>query len=251
MFIKDSGSTWKASGRHLIPWPTPNYIVIFLRSELNAPVLVPPRIARYFEGQKDSELRHAGRKYIKMARRLDSIGSVLWLPLDVPFSIYDRYVNINDEDIFSHLKSICSGAPNRDEFVRNLVLGQLKDASLPLSYHNLFVNYADLLADSDILLLLLEALGGQNIPDTLLRSVNSPQRRWEANGEIKTTDATQFGLPVELVNVLSDNNRLAQSLTVVTSGDSMVGGFGIAPLENAPEEVLSEESPQARLIASK
>lgn len=61
-------------------------IVIFLRSELNASVLVPPRIARFFEGQKDSELRQAGRKYIKMARRLGNIGSALWLPLDVPFS---------------------------------------------------------------------------------------------------------------------------------------------------------------------
>ncbi|RSL59333.1 hypothetical protein CEP51_013934 [Fusarium floridanum] len=190
-------------------------IVIFLRSELNASVLVPPRIARYFEGQKDSELRHAGRKYIKMARRLGSIGSVLWLPLDVPCSTYERYVNINDEEIFSHLKTICSGAPNRDEFVRNLILGQLKDPSLPLSYHNIFVNYADLLLDADILLLLLEALGGQNIPDTLLRSVNLPQRRWGANGEIQTTDATQFGLPVELVNFLSDNNRLSKSLTSV------------------------------------
>ncbi|EEU39686.1 uncharacterized protein NECHADRAFT_42845 [Fusarium vanettenii 77-13-4] len=190
-------------------------IVIFLRSELNASVLVPPRIARYFEVQKDSELRHAGRKYIKMARRLGSIGSVLWLPLDIPFSTYERYVNINDEEIFSHLKSICSGAPSRDEFVRNLILGQLKDPSLPLSYHNLFVNYADVLADTDILLLLLEALGGHNIPDTLLRSVSSPQRRWNADGEIQTTDATQYGLPVELVDVLSDNTRLAQSLTSV------------------------------------
>ncbi|KAI8667612.1 hypothetical protein NCS56_00898300 [Fusarium sp. Ph1] len=232
-------------------------IVIFLRSELNAPVLVPPRIARFFEGQKDSELRHAGRKYIKMARRLGNIGSVLWLPLDVPFSTYERYVNINDEDIFSHLKSICSGAPNRDEFVRNLILGQLKDPSLPLSYHNLFVNYADFLADTDILLLLLEALGGHNIPDTLLRSVSSPQRRWNAAGEIQTTDAIQFGLPSELVDVLSDNARLAQSLTSVyikkhTLDDGTVT-WSIDPVSNPQlfSTLLPEVAEALRSVALK
>ncbi|KAF5004593.1 hypothetical protein FDECE_8923 [Fusarium decemcellulare] len=150
-----------------------------------------------------------------MARRLGGIGSVLWLPLDVPSSTYERYVNMNDEEIFSHLKSITSDRPNLNEFVKNLVLYQLKDPSLPLSYHNLFTEYRDVLADTDILLLLLEAFGSQDIPDALLRSVCLSQRRWNAAGEIQATDAIQFGLPAELIDVLGDHARLNQSLASV------------------------------------
>ena len=158
--------------------------------------------------------------------------------------------------------------------MRNLILGQLKgiltapldlssssylkiDPSLPLSYHNVFSNYADLLADTDILLLLLEALGGHNIPDTLLRSVSSPQRRWNADGEIQTTDAVQFGLPSELVDVLSDNTRLAQSLTSVyikkhTLDDGTVT-WSLDPLSNPQlfSNLLPEVAEFLRSVALK
>lgn len=62
-------------------------VVIFLRSKLDAEASVPPAIARLFHGQKDySDIRHSGRKYIKIARRLGGIGTLFWLPLTIPSS---------------------------------------------------------------------------------------------------------------------------------------------------------------------
>ncbi len=64
-------------------------VVIFLRSKLAAEVWVPPAIASCFQGQQQQpqnypELRNSGRKYIKIARKLGSLGSLLWLPLEIP-----------------------------------------------------------------------------------------------------------------------------------------------------------------------
>ncbi len=61
-------------------------VMIYLRSKMNNHDLVPPAISSLVQGMKISELRYAGRKYIKVARRLGSIGSMIWLPLDVPAS---------------------------------------------------------------------------------------------------------------------------------------------------------------------
>jgi len=60
-------------------------VVIFLRSKLDAEVWVPPQIASTLRGQQNyQELRHSGRKYINIARKLDGLGALLWLPLEIP-----------------------------------------------------------------------------------------------------------------------------------------------------------------------
>lgn len=62
-------------------------VVLFLRSRIDAEAPVPPRIKALFPGQQNYlELRTCGRKYLKMSRRLSQLGSVLWLPLEVPHS---------------------------------------------------------------------------------------------------------------------------------------------------------------------
>lgn len=61
-------------------------VVIFLRSKLDAQAWVSPDTAAVVQRSKNSELRYAGKKYIKIARKLGGIGSILWLPLDVPSS---------------------------------------------------------------------------------------------------------------------------------------------------------------------
>ena len=64
-------------------------VAIFLRSKLDATSSVPPQIARLFQGQQNyADLRNSGRKYIKISRRLGGIGSIFWLPLDIPASTY-------------------------------------------------------------------------------------------------------------------------------------------------------------------
>lgn len=61
-------------------------------------------------------------------------------------------------------------------------------------------------------MLLLHGLGGTNIPEILLTSVRDPQRRWNAEGEIENTSAIDFGLPAELVDLFSDDTKLAQAM---------------------------------------
>ena len=80
----------------------------------------------------------------------------------------------------------------------------LLDSSLSSSYYNLAVGYGDFLPPSDQLILLLYALGGSDIPDVLLKAVQSTQRRWNEEGEMESISTSQFELPVELVSLLSD-----------------------------------------------
>ena len=62
-------------------------VVVFLRSILDAQASVPPHIAQLFpEPLNYAEVRNAGRKYIKIARKLGGIGAICWLPLDIPHS---------------------------------------------------------------------------------------------------------------------------------------------------------------------
>lgn len=60
------------------------------------------------------------------------------------------------------------------------------------------------------MLLLLAGLGGANIPIDLLRTTRQSQRRWGADGEIKTIAALDFGMPPEMVDALSDDLALEQ-----------------------------------------
>ncbi|KZL67139.1 ABC multidrug transporter [Colletotrichum tofieldiae] len=101
-------------------------VVIFLRSKLDAQALVPPRIADMFRGQHNyADIRNSGSKYIQIARKLGGLGSILWLPLDIPPSTYERYVNLDDEEVFGHLISL---APQFDYtgFVQRLIASQLR-----------------------------------------------------------------------------------------------------------------------------
>lgn len=91
------------------------------------------------------------------------------------------------------------------------VLMIVSDPTLPSSYLNLFAGYADILPAPDQLLLLLHALGGSDIPEKLLKSVCLPQRRWDSDGEIQTVTAAEFGLPTELINMLSDQIHLSRA----------------------------------------
>lgn len=116
-------------------------VVVFLRSELDREAWTSPDITALFKGSKTSELRFAGKKYVKIARKLGGIGSLFWLPLEVPSSTYvlcsnqdvhpnmhryERYLIMDDDASFDHLKSVASDMPNYDEVVQRLILSQLK-----------------------------------------------------------------------------------------------------------------------------
>ncbi|KAJ0373775.1 hypothetical protein COL26b_007972 [Colletotrichum chrysophilum] len=120
-------------------------------------------------------------------------------------SKYERYLNIDDEEVFSHLLNLSPRYEDYTAFVQRLILSQLRDPALPSSYYNLFYDYADVLPATDQLLLLLYAYGGSDVPEALLKGVRSPQRRWNSDGEIETVTSDKFGLPTELTNLLSDD----------------------------------------------
>ncbi|KAH8898635.1 hypothetical protein GQ53DRAFT_836744 [Thozetella sp. PMI_491] len=186
-------------------------VVVFLRSKLDAEVLAPPRIARLFPEQVDlADIRNSGRKYVKIARKLGGVGAVFWLPLNVPPSTYERYLNIDDEQVFAHLISLGARVEQYTNLVQRLVLTHLRDPEPPLSYYNLAVDYDDWLPASDQLLLVLHALGGSGIPEALLKGVRSPQRRWNAEGEIECISASESGLPEELIRTLSEETAFSQ-----------------------------------------
>lgn len=68
-------------------------VVVFLRSTVDPHAPVPPSIVSIFKAQSNyAEIRNAGRKYIKVSRRLGGLGSILGLPLSIPHStqVYRR-----------------------------------------------------------------------------------------------------------------------------------------------------------------
>lgn len=79
-FTADGGLAYQEVRRRLA------CIVIYLRSTQSTEGWVSADIADLVKGQKLQELRYAGRKYIKMGRRLGGVGSMLWLPTHVPSS---------------------------------------------------------------------------------------------------------------------------------------------------------------------
>ncbi|SPO01779.1 uncharacterized protein DNG_04452 [Cephalotrichum gorgonifer] len=102
-------------------------VVIFLRSKLDAEASVPLQVARVFQGQYNYlDIRNSGRKYIKIARKLGGLGAILWLPVSVSPSTYERYLNIDDEEVFSHLKALAPEAERYANFVQRLVLHHLR-----------------------------------------------------------------------------------------------------------------------------
>jgi hypothetical protein len=62
-------------------------MVIFLRSIVDVQAPIPSDIDRLFQGKyKFTEMRNAGRKYIKISKKLGDLGSIFWLPTTVPYT---------------------------------------------------------------------------------------------------------------------------------------------------------------------
>ncbi|KAF5656807.1 hypothetical protein FHETE_10781 [Fusarium heterosporum] len=175
-------------------------MTIFLRSKLDDSAWMSQDVSNVIQGRTLSELRYAGSKYIKIARRLGGVGSILWLPTEVPASTV----------AFDHIQSIGVDAPNLHHFVQNLILEQLDDPSLILSHRNLLLEYGDCVSPSEQGLLLLQALGCDQIPVDLLKAIKVPMRRWSSHGEVVATSAAEFGFTSDLIALLSDDDRLAQ-----------------------------------------
>ncbi|KAH7129084.1 hypothetical protein EDB81DRAFT_697144 [Dactylonectria macrodidyma] len=191
-------------------------VSIFLRSKVdlqnqNEDNWISPNISGLYQAAKMSELRYAGKKYIKIARKLGGMGSLFWLPLDIPSSTYERYLNMDDEEAFGHLQSVGSRAPNYDDFVQRMLTTLISDSTSKLSYYNLFTEHADILPRSDQLILLLCAFGGTGIPLALLKSVRVDQRRWGQDGEIHTTTAIEFGIHPELLTLFLDDEAMTHA----------------------------------------
>ncbi|KAI1056659.1 hypothetical protein LB507_001489 [Fusarium sp. FIESC RH6] len=211
-FENDTKGFWTAEGDGLLQELRRRIacVTIFLRSKINDDAWIADDVADVVKGRTLSELRYAGSKYIKIARRLGGVGSVLWLPLEVPASTYERYLNMEDNEAFDHLQGIGAEAPDLTLFVQRLITEQLNDPSLTLSYRNLLSDYSDCFLPSDQGLLLILALGGSNVPVDLLKTVKIPMRRWTDGGEIQSIAATDFGFSSDLVGVLSNDEVLSQ-----------------------------------------
>lgn len=138
-FKEDLASFWKPSNdpTHMELFRRLACVVIFLRSELDAQTSVPLELRDFVEGHNSSELRYAGKRYLKTSRRLDGIGAVFSLPLGVPSSTYDmkllqsssiltssryeRYLTADDELTINHLKLICPDSCRYGDIVSRLI----------------------------------------------------------------------------------------------------------------------------------
>ncbi|KAF5543480.1 mfs multidrug transporter [Fusarium mexicanum] len=188
-------------------------VVIFLRSKLGAQILAPPQVAEVFPKVPNvTDLRNPGRKYVQIAQRLGGVGAIFWLPLDVPTSTYERYLSVDDDEVFTHLSSLKPSFQNYNELVQRLVLSQLCDPASPVRYHNLFNEFTSFVPAQDQLSLVMYALGGTDIPDVLFKSVRLPQRRWNVDGEVDETSALQFGLPAALFDLLCNEAKLSETI---------------------------------------
>ncbi|KAF5250193.1 hypothetical protein FOXYS1_14929 [Fusarium oxysporum] len=188
-------------------------VVVFLRSKLDAQILAPPQVAEVFSGVPNlTDMRNPGRKYVQIAQRLGGVGAIFWLPLNIPPSTYERYLSIDDEEVFSHLSSLNPAFQNYNDLVQRLVFSQLCDPSFPVPHHNLFGELTQFIPAKDQFLLIMYALGGTDIPEILLKSVRLPQRRWNSDGEVDQTSAAQFGLPDTVVDLLYNEAMLFETI---------------------------------------
>ncbi|KAM0081560.1 major facilitator superfamily [Fusarium odoratissimum] len=188
-------------------------VVVFLRSKLDAQILAPPQVAEVFSGVPNlTDMRNPGRKYVQIAQRLGGVGAIFWLPLNIPPSTYERYLSIDDKEVFSHLSSLNPEFQNYNDLVQRLVFSQLCDPSFPVPYHNLFGELTQFIPAEDQFLLIMYALGGTDIPEILLKSVRLPQRRWTSGGEVDQTSAAQFGLPNTVVDLLYNEAMLSETI---------------------------------------
>ncbi|KAG8669371.1 hypothetical protein FPOAC1_008765 [Fusarium poae] len=222
-------------------------VTIFLRSKVNDDAWIANDVAAVVKGRTLSELRYAGNKYIKIARKLGGVGSILWLPLEVPASTYERYLNMDDTEAFDHLHNLGSEAPDLNYFVQSLITEQLNDSSLNLSFRNLLLEYGYCFLPSEQGLLLLHTLGGTEVPVDLLKSVKIPMRRWTNEGEIQSISAIDFGLSSDLVTVLSSDDAVSQlqQRPEVTQKPLEDGAVTLSLHPQAKETIASRLSPQA------
>jgi hypothetical protein len=73
-------------------------------------------------------------------------------------------------------------------------------------------NQPDRLSDTDYLALLFYPLGDSEIPHVLFERARSPQPRWTECGLQGQVTALEAGLDQRLVNLLSDETRLIQTI---------------------------------------
>ncbi|KAF4956398.1 hypothetical protein FSARC_11601 [Fusarium sarcochroum] len=201
-------------------------ITIFLRSKLDENAWISHAITSIAQGRNLSELRYAGSKYIKIARRLGGIGSIFWLPLEIPASTYERYLNMDDNEAFDHIQNL--------------------DLSLGLSHHNLISEYGECFLPSEQGILLLLGLGGTEVPMDLLKSVRIPMRRWTDGGEIKGITAAEFEFRPELVSLLSNDIHLSQvaQRSEVTQHALEDGTLAWSIYPDMQKDLLNRLSPQ-------
>ncbi|KAF5253903.1 hypothetical protein FANTH_1228 [Fusarium anthophilum] len=174
-------------------------------------------------------LKWLRRKYVQIAQRLGGVGAIFWLPLDVPASTYvissywqcpsvlmlcryERYLSVDDDEVFTHLSSLKPSFEDYNELVQRLVLSQLCDPPSPAQYHNLFGEFNLFVPAHDQVLLIIYALGGTDIPVVLLKSIRLPQRRWNADGEVDQTNALQFGLPATLIDLICNEAKVSEAV---------------------------------------
>lgn len=74
----------------------------------------------------------------------------------------------------------------------------------------MLLEYGDCISPSEQGLLLLHALGGNDIPLDLLKSAKIPMRRWTTEGEIQSITASDFGFNAEIIRLLSSDERLEE-----------------------------------------
>ncbi|RBQ69414.1 hypothetical protein FVER14953_20949 [Fusarium verticillioides] len=117
---------------------------------------------------------------------------------------------MDDAEAFDHIQNLGADAPDLNLFVQRLITAQLDDPSLALSHRNLLLEYGDCISPAEQGLLLLHALGGNDIPLDLLKCAKIPMRRWTNEGEIQSITASDFGFNTEVIGLLSSDERLAE-----------------------------------------
>ncbi|KAL8296021.1 hypothetical protein RB600_001487 [Gaeumannomyces tritici] len=216
------------------------HIAMYLRSRLHPDHLPSSTIAVFVPDPSATKHRYVGKRYVEIARRLGGMGAVFCLPLDIPDSTYERYLGWEGQ-ASDHLVSLRlpEVARSYTSFVQKLISVQLQDDP---SYLNLAVEFGDILPDSDHLLLLAHALGGLHTPGLLFSSVKQARRRWGGDGYIRPVGAVEFGLPLELVRLLSDDERVSRAATQLDMTQRQVDGELVWSLPRAVPALANLDS---------
>lgn len=64
-------------------------VAVYIRSRINMESVARPELVQILNGQQDAQdVRNAGRKYVKIARKLGGFGALAWLPSSMAPSTY-------------------------------------------------------------------------------------------------------------------------------------------------------------------